>query len=81
MNFMALPFLHLMSMFLWLGSFLDGLQMDRGMCVGVLSVGHLLELPTTVVAIGSDNGHCHPAGPIPPAGETVHRGIGSSMEE
>lgn len=43
-------------MFTWLGSFLDGLQTDRGTCVWVLSVGHLLELPTTVAAIGSDNG-------------------------
>lgn len=51
------------------------------MCVWVLSVGHLLELPTTVVAIGSDNGHCHPASPIPPAGETDHRGTGSFMEK
>lgn len=33
MNLMVLPFLHLMSMFMWLGSFLDGLQTDRGMCV------------------------------------------------
>lgn len=78
MNLMALPFLHLMTMFLWLGSFLDDLQMDRGMLGGVLSVGHLLELLTTVVAIRSDNGHCHPAGPTPPAGETVHCGAGSS---